>query len=248
MAVIEVKNLSFSYLGKGNNPPIDVFNDLNVTFLEKKFNVLLGESGCGKSTLLNIIAGIEHQYDGELLFNGVNARELSIRRRSISYMPQRYTVYDKMTVFDNIAFPLKFMDISPEEVLIRVRNIAKRLGISHCLSRKPKDLSLGQQQRMMLARVLVKDPDVILLDEPLTSNDLLLKEELINFIKETKEELSATVIYVTHDYMEAFRLGEMLYVLKDSKIVSSGTPLELRDSKDEYLLALKESSILKELK
>lgn len=248
MANIVIKNLSFSYESKDKADNIEVFKDLNVTFLDHKFNVLLGESGCGKSALLNIISGIQNQYDGELFFNDVDARTLSIRRRSISYLPQKYVVYDNMTVFDNIAFPLRFVDIAPEEVLVRVRNIAKRLGISHCLTRKPKELSLGQQQRMMIARVLVKDPEVILLDEPLTSLDPTLKEELFQFIKESKEELNANVIYVTHDYMEAIRLGEMLYVLKDSQIVASGTPKELRDSKDPYLVALKSASVMEEIK
>ena len=165
MPEVECKNLSFSYLIKGKNNTVEVFKDLNIKFENHKFNVLLGESGSGKTTLLNIIAGIQNQYDGQLTFDGKDARELSIRRRNISYMPQNYVIYDRMTVFDNIAFPLKFVDISPEEVLVRVRNIAKRLGIAHCLSRKPKYLSFGQQQRMVLAKALVKDPDIILLDE-----------------------------------------------------------------------------------
>ena len=248
MPEVECKNLSFNYLNKNKTREIEVFKDLNIKFESGKFNVLLGESGSGKTTLLNIIAGIQNQYDGELTFDGVDARDLSIRKRNISYMPQNYVVYDRMTVFDNIAFPLKFIDISPEEILVRVRNIAKRLGIAHCLSRKPKYLSIGQQQRMVLAKALVKDPDIILLDEPMTSNDPLIKEYLFEVIKEAKEELNATIIYVTHDYMEAIRYGEMLYVLSDSKVVAKGTPKELRDSKDPYLVALKSASVLEELK
>lgn len=248
MPEVECKNLSFSYPIKGNNNTVEVFKDLNIKFENHTFNVLLGESGSGKTTLLNIIAGIQNQYDGQLTFDGKDARELSIRRRNISYMPQNYVIYDRMTVFDNIAFPLKFVDISPEEVLVRVRNIAKRLGIAHCLSRKPKYLSFGQQQRMVLAKALVKDPDIILLDEPMTSNDPMIKEYLFDVIKEAKEELNATIIYVTHDYMEAIRYGEVLYVINDSKVVAKGTPKELRDSKDPYLVALKSASVLEEIK
>ena len=248
MPLIEIKNLSFSYLSKDKTRDIEVFKDLNISFAKDKFNILLGESGSGKTTLLNIISGIEMQYDGEVLYDNVDACELSIKRRNMSYMPQNYMIYHKMTVFENIAFPLRMLDFTPEEIMTRVRNIAKKFGIAHCLSRKPKDLSLGQQQRMMLAKVLVKDPALILLDEALTSLDPLLKEELYQFIKESKEELNATIIYVTHDYKEAFRYGEMIYVLEDSQVVISGTPKELRDSKHPYLVALKKSSVLEDLK
>ena len=248
MPCVEVKNLSFSYPVKGKADDIKVFEGLDITFENEKFNILLGESGSGKSTLLNILAGVQLQYDGTVLFDGVDAVELSIRRRNMSYMAQKYQIYDKMSVFENIAFPLQFGDYPPEEILVRVRNISKRLGISHCLSRKPKDLSLGQQQRMMLAKVLVKDPTLILLDEDLTANDPIVKEELFDLIKEAKEELNATVIYVTHDYKEAIKYGEMLYVIEDSKVVASGTPYELRDSKNPYLVALKRASVIEELK
>ena len=248
MPEIECKNLSFSYLNKAKTQEIEVFKGLNIKFENHKFNILLGESGSGKSTLLNIISGIQNQYDGQLTFDGVDARELSIRRRNISYMPQNYVVYDRMTVFENIAFPLKFTDIPPEEVLTRVRNIAKRLGIAHCLSRKPKYISTGQQQRMVLAKALVTDPETILLDEPMASNDPLIKEYLFEIIKEAKEELNATIIYVTHDYKDAVRYGEMLYVINDSKVVAKGTPKELRGSKDPYLVALKSASVLEEIK
>ena len=248
MPLIEIKNLSFNYLSKDKTRDIEVFKDLNISFAPNKFNILLGESGCGKTTLLNIISGIEMQYDGQVLYDGVDACEISIRRRNMSYMPQNYMIYDKMSVFENIAFPLKMLSYEPEEILIRVRGIANRLGIAHCLSRKPKDLSIGQQQRLMLAKTLVKDPSLILLDESLTSLDPLLKEELYQFIKESKEELNATIIYVTHDYKDAFRYGEMIYVLEDSQVVVSGTPKELRDSKHPYLVALKKSSVIEDLK
>jgi ABC-type sugar transport system ATPase subunit len=248
MPSIECKNLSFSYPNKKKEADIEVFKDLNITFENEKFNVLLGESGSGKTTLLNIISGIENQYDGELLFDGIDARELSIRRRNISYMPQKYVIYERMTVFDNIAFPLRFVDITPDEVLVRVRNIAKRLGISHCLSRRPKQLSVGQQQRMILAKALVKDPKIILLDEPMSSNDPLIKEELFRTIKEAQQELNATIVFVTHDYMDAIKYGDILYVIKDSQIVARGTPKELRDSKEPYLVALKSASVLEEIK
>ena len=190
-----------------------------------------------------MISGIENNYEGCIYFDDVDVSNLSIRKRDLSYMPQNYMVYEKMSVFDNIAFPLKFYDYTPEDIIVRVRNIAKRLKIAHCLSRRPKDLSIGQQQRMALAKVLVKDPSLILLDESLTSNDPETKNELFNLIKEAQVELNATIIYITHDYMDAIRYGDKLYVLKDSKVVVSGTPNELRDSKDEYLQALKASSI-----
>ena len=139
-------------------------------------------------------------------------------------------------------------DITPDEVLVRVRNIAKRLGISHCLSRRPKQLSVGQQQRMILAKALVKDPKIILLDEPMSSNDPLIKEELFRTIKEAQQELNATIVFVTHDYMDAIKYGDILYVIKDSQIVVKGTPKELRDSKEPYLVALKSASVLEEIK
>ena len=242
MPKIDIKNLSFSYSSK-KSADIKVFDNLNISFENEKFNILLGESGSGKTTLLNMISGIENNYEGCIYFDDVDVSNLSIRKRDLSYMPQNYMVYEKMSVFDNIAFPLKFYDYTPEDIIVRVRNIAKRLKIAHCLSRRPKDLSIGQQQRMALAKVLVKDPSLILLDESLTSNDPETKNELFNLIKEAQVELNATIIYITHDYMDAIRYGDKLYVLKDSKVVVSGTPNELRDSKDEYLQALKASSI-----
>lgn len=243
MPKIECKNLSFAYCGRKGEIIAPVLNQLNATFEDGKTTVLLGDSGSGKSSLLHLISGLNEDYEGDILFDGVDAHDLSIRRRKMSYITQKILLLPHITIFDNIASSLKYDDeIDPSEIKVRVRNIAKVLKIEHCLSRKPKHLSYGQQHRVMLAKAFVGNPELILLDEAFTGLDEPTKDELLRFVKEWKAELNATIIVVTHDYKEALSLGDVAFVLEDGKI-STVIPKEgIRSSSHPSLVALREAS------
>ena len=238
MAKIICKNIKFSYLDKKGKILTDVFQDFNAEFLDQKVTVLLGASGSGKTTLLNILAGLKRNYQGEILFDNVSASSLSIRDKDLSYITQKPVLYPKMTVFENIAFPLKFTLLQQEEINKRVRDIAKSLRIEHLLTRRPKYISYGQQQRVCIAKALIKEPSVLLLDEPFTGVDPKIKEELIELLKKNIEKFKITTIYVTHDYLEAVKLGDVIYLLEDGTITFKGNSKELLESDNEYLKVL----------
>ncbi|MCQ2742081.1 MAG: ATP-binding cassette domain-containing protein [Bacilli bacterium] len=247
MPTIECKNLSFAYYGNKGKEVARVLNGLNATFENGKTTILLGESGSGKSSLLHLISGLNEDYEGDILFDGVDAHELSIRRRKLSYITQKVLLLPHITIFDNIASSLKYDDdIDPNEIKVRVRNIAKALKIEHCLSRKPKHLSYGQQHRVMLAKAFVGNPELILLDEAFTGLDEPTKDELLRLVKEWKKELGATLIVVTHDYKEALSLGDVAYVLEDGKIEVSIPKEGIRSSNHPSLVALREASKVEE--
>ena len=247
MAEIVCKNLKFSYLDKKGKNKFEVFQDFNATFLNEKVSVLLGASGSGKTTLLHIISGLNRNYEGEILFDDVSASTLSIRDKDLSYITQKPVLYPKMTVFENIAFPLRFTLLRQEEINLRVRRIARTLGIEHCLTRKPKYISQGQQQRVSIAKALIKEPTVLLCDEPFIGLDPMLKEDLIEVLKEAIKEFKMTVLYVTHDYNEAIKLGDRIYILEDGKISFEGSPKEMRSSNNDFIkMLIKESKINEE--
>ena len=201
---------------------------LNIKGFENhKFNVLLGESGSGKTTLLNIIAGIQNQYDGQLTFDGKDARELSIRRRNISYMPQNYVIYDRMTVFDNIALPLKVQGASSEEIKRRVFQIADEIGLTDCLLVKPRYLSGGQQQRVAIARAIIRRPDLIIFDEPLSNVDPLKRNDIRNIIRDLCKSYHITTIYSTHNIDEAVSLGDTFTIINGDKNISFDSSKDL---------------------
>lgn len=245
MPKIECKDLKFSYYNKKGTETQRVFESFNATFLDNKITVLLGESGCGKSTLLHLISGLNENFEGEILINEKNSKELTIRDRRVAYVTQNIVLYPHMTIFENIAFPLKHDDdIETEEIYVRVRNIAKVLKIDHCLSRKPKHLSIGQQQRVLIARALVKDPEIILIDEAFSNIDKQTKDDLIAFLKQSKEELNATVIVVTHDYNEVLSLADEVQILEEGKIKSVIKKEDISKSFDDYLMALRNNSTI----
>ncbi len=249
MPEIKCSNIAFSYYNRKNQETSRVFTSFSCTFPSNKVTVLVGESGSGKSTLLHMISGLNENYLGNISFDNVDAKELTIRKRKISYITQNVVLYPNLTIFDNIAMPLKFDDdIETSEIYVRVRNIAKALKIEHCLTRKPKHLSYGQQQRVMIARAFVKDPEVVLLDEAFTGLDIQTKEDLIQFVKEWKEELNATLIVVTHDYREVLSLADQVLVLQEGKIVSTILKDDIKSSKDETIVALKRASVMEEIK
>lgn len=240
MAKIEIKNLTVTYESKKKGDVVAV-RKLNTVFEDGAFNVILGSSGCGKTTLLRTIAGLQ-EYDGEIYYDGVDADELSFKRRNISFVTQNYSLYSHLNVFDNIAFPLKTMGAPREEIIERVMAIAKQLELTVCLNRKPRQLSGGQQQRVALARALIKKPSVCFLDEPLSNIDHEQRMVARELMRRTLKLNGCTVLYVTHDYSEAVNLADKIFVMDKGRIVESGTVEEINDSTNETVNALKGKS------
>lgn len=190
--------------------------------------VFVGPSGCGKSTLLRMIAGLEDITSGELLFNDIPMNNVVPSKRGIAMVFQSYALYPHMKVFDNMAFGMKLAKASKEEMNARVQKAAEMLQIEHLLDRLPKQLSGGQRQRVAIGRALVRDPRIFLLDEPLSNLDASLRVATRLQIAKLHHDLnSATMIYVTHDQVEAMTLADRICVLRDGKVEQVGTPTEL---------------------
>ncbi len=209
---------------------------INLTISDGSFTVVVGPSGCGKTTLLKCVAGLIELTEGELLADGENIENISPKTRSIAYVAQEYCLYPKMTVYDNIAYPLKLMQTPYAEISERVKAIAKELEIDWLLTRKPRQLSGGQQQRVAIARALVKNPRIILFDEPFANLEHDLRLKMQQLVKDTHNRQKQTVIFVTHDLTEAFFLAEQMVVLKEGCIEQVGTPDEIeRDPKSDLI-------------
>jgi len=236
MPEIKINNLKVTY--KNKKEEVVALDNLNVTFEDGKFNAIVGFSGCGKSTLLRAVAGLL-EYEGEILFDGINCDTLAINERNIAFVSQKYILYPHMTVFDNIAFPLKMIKASREEIIERVYEIADKLEIKYLLSRKPRQLSGGQQQRVAIARALVRRPKICLFDEPLSNLDNTIRQEIRHLIKKVVASQDITVLYVTHDFKEAMALSDVIYVINNGKIEVSGAPREVYDLDNETVKALR---------
>jgi multiple sugar transport system ATP-binding protein len=222
MAQVEVRNVLKSF---GRRRP--VLQDVSFTVPERTFFTLLGPSGCGKTTLLRIIAGLETPDEGAVSIRGREVSRLPPAKRNVSMVFQSYALYPHMTVFNNIATPLRLRKIKEEEVRRRVRETAKLLGITDHLEKRPSILSGGERQRVALARALVREPEVFLMDEPLSNLDALLRERTRTELKMLFSRVGATVIYVTHDQVEAMAMSDMIVVLHNGAIQQAGSPLEI---------------------
>ena len=227
MPLIEIKNLTYQYKKNGVVTAID---DLSCSFLDGAFNVIVGPSGCGKTTLLKVIASLLEPYEGEILTNSVDIRTLTIKERNLAFVSQEYILYPHLTVFNNIAFPLKALGANRDEIIRRVYEVAGEMELTDCLPRKPRYLSGGQKQRVALARAVIKNADLYLFDEPLSNIDYAMRNEQKALIKKVIQAHNKTAIYVTHDFKEALALADYLYVMDEGKIVISGKPLEVFDS------------------
>ncbi len=203
-----------------------------------QFFVLLGPSGCGKSTLLNIIAGIEKPTLGEIKFGErivVSSDKkifLTPKERDVAMVFQSYALYPHMTVFDNIAFPLNIAKTSKQKIKQKVENAAEILQITNLLKAKPVELSGGQRQRVALGRAIVRSPNVLLLDEPLSNLDALLRISMRSELKQIQRKLNLTTIYVTHDQTEAMSLGDKIAVLNEGSVLQTGKPDEIYQQPD----------------
>jgi multiple sugar transport system ATP-binding protein len=192
-----------------------------------EFTVLVGPSGCGKSTLLRAIAGLEDTNDGSIEIGGKNVTHMRPRDRDIAMVFQNYALYPYMNVYENIAFGLRARKFAQAEIDKRVKQAAEMLGIGALLERLPRQLSGGQRQRVAIGRAIVRDARLFLFDEPLSNLDAQLRDDMRSEIKRLHQEIGRTMVYVTHDQIEAMTLADRIVLLRDGKIEQAGPPLEL---------------------
>ena len=201
--------------------------DFNLDIADREFVVFVGPSGCGKSTTLRMVAGLEEITDGELYIDGQLMNDVAPKDRDIAMVFQSYALYPHMTVRDNLAFPLKLRKMDKQAIDARVNEAAKTLGITEFLDRKPKALSGGQRQRVAIGRAIVREPKVLLMDEPLSNLDAKLRNQMRAEIIKLRQRINSTFIYVTHDQTEAMTLGDRIVIMKDGEVQQVGTPQEV---------------------
>ena len=222
MAKVELKKLVKVY--DGNVKAVD---EATITINDKEFVVFVGPSGCGKSTTLRMVAGLEDITEGELLIDGRLVNDVPPKDRDIAMVFQNYALYPHMTVYENMAFGLKIRKVAKTEIDQRVREAARILDIEKLLDRKPKQLSGGQRQRVAVGRAIVRKPKVFLFDEPLSNLDAKLRVQMRAELIDLHHRLDATMIYVTHDQVEAMTMGDKIVVMRDGKVQQIGSPLYL---------------------
>ena len=203
--------------------------EFNLEIKDKEFIVLVGPSGCGKSTTLRMVAGLEEITRGELLIDGNLVNSVEPKDRDIAMVFQSYALYPHMSVYDNMAYSLKIKKVPKDEIDKKVREAAEILDITQYLDRKPKALSGGQRQRVAIGRAIVRNPKVLLMDEPLSNLDAKLRNQMRAEIIKLRQRINTTFIYVTHDQTEAMTLGDRIVVMKDGFIQQIGTPQEVYD-------------------
>jgi len=224
MAEVILKNVCKIYEGG-----VMAVNSVSIDIHDKEFMVLVGPSGCGKSTTLRMIAGLEEISDGEIRIGERVVNDVPPKDRDIAMVFQNYALYPHMTVYENLAFGLKLRKFSKEEIEKRVKEAADILGIGDYLQRKPKALSGGQRQRVAVGRAIVRKPAVFLFDEPLSNLDAKMRVQMRAEINKLHTRLGTTMIYVTHDQIEAMTMGDRICVMKDGVIQQIDTPLNIYD-------------------
>ena len=219
--------LTVESLSKTFHPSKPVFADVNFGIARGEFVCIIGHSGCGKTTTLRAIAGLEEIDTGDILIEGKAVQSLHASERDIAFVFQLFALYPHLTVYENFAYPLREEKVGREEIDKRVKETAAMLKLSHRLERKPNTLSGGEQQRVALGRSLIRRPNILLLDEPLTNLDAKLRHEMRAEIKRLHRQFGMTIVYATPDELEALSIGEEIAVLRDGAIVQTGTPDEI---------------------
>ncbi len=232
MSAVVLKNICKIYDGG-----VKAVDNVNIDIEDQEFVVLVGPSGCGKSTTLRMVAGLEDISSGELYIDGKLMNDVPPKDRDIAMVFQNYALYPHMTVYDNMAFGLKIRKFPKEEIDQRVKEAAKILDIEMLLDRKPKALSGGQRQRVAVGRAIVRQPKVFLFDEPLSNLDAKLRVQMRAEISALHHRLKATMIYVTHDQVEALTMADKIVVMKLGVIQQIGGPLELYNEPDNKFVA-----------
>lgn len=232
MRKVELIDLSKSY-----DKQIDVISNISVTIEPGEFFVLVGPSGCGKSTMLRMIAGLEEITSGTLKIGNTIANNLPPNKRELSMVFQNYALYPHLTVEQNITFGLHVKKIKKSVQGKRVKDVAQMLGLSDFLKRKPRELSGGQRQRVALARAIVSESPICLMDEPLSNLDAKLRTQMRSEIRRIQRELNITMIYVTHDQVEAMTMGDRIMILHEGKIQQVGKPIDIYNNPENPFVA-----------
>jgi ABC-type sugar transport system ATPase subunit len=221
MTTLELRQLCKSF------GELCVVDQVDLQVEKGEFLVLVGPSGCGKSTLLRLIAGLEHADQGQILIDGNDVSEREPWQRDVAMVFQNYALYPHMTVARNVGFPLRIAKVAKPQIAERVQQACQLLGIEKLLERKPAQLSGGQQQRVALARALVRRPKLFIFDEPLSNVDAKLRAEMRAELSRLHQKLAATIVYVTHDQVEAMTLGSRIVVIHKGRVQQVGTPMEI---------------------
>ena len=229
MAKVSLKNVHKTYKGDKGKDVVAV-TDFSLEIADREFVVFVGPSGCGKSTTLRLIAGLEEITQGEIFIGDRKVNDVAPKDRDIAMVFQNYALYPHMTVYENLAFGLKLRKYPKAEIKKRVNEAAKILGIETLLDRRPKALSGGQRQRVAVGRAIVRQPKVFLFDEPLSNLDAKMRVQMRTELTKLHQRLQATMIYVTHDQIEAMTMGQRIVVMKDGVIQQVDTPLALYNS------------------
>ncbi|MEZ8736601.1 ABC transporter ATP-binding protein [Vibrio sp. 10N.222.54.A1] len=223
MATLDLKQIRKTYRNADN----ETLKGIDISIDSGEFLILVGPSGCGKSTLMNTIAGLENISSGEIVIDGVDVAQVEPKDRDIAMVFQSYALYPNMTVRGNIAFGLKIRKMPQDEIDAEVNRVAEMLQIEQLLDRKPSQLSGGQRQRVAMGRALARRPKLYLFDEPLSNLDAKLRVEMRHQIKRLHQKLNTTIVYVTHDQIEAMTLADRIAVMKDGELQQLGTPQEI---------------------
>lgn len=232
MSYLEIKNLYKKYT---NNGPL-VVDNMNLSIEKNEFIVFLGPSGCGKTTTIRMISGLEDVTEGDILIDGDSVIGKKPKDRGISMIFQSYAIWPHMTVFDNIAYPLKLQKVSKEEIKRRVQEVAEATDITGLLKRYPAQMSGGQRQRVAVSRAIVVEPKIFLMDEPLSNLDAKLRVSMRTELKNIHNKQNSTSIFVTHDQSEAMSMADRIVIMYKGKIEQIGTPMEVyQDSATKFV-------------
>ena len=221
MTTLELEKI---YLTAGKN---EILRDVNLSIGNGDFFVLLGPSGCGKTSTLRVISGLMKQVSGKVIMDGEDISEYPPSKRNISMVFQDYALYPHMTVFENIAFPLRIAHKEMQYIRDKVKEVTSFLAIEHIVGKKPHEISGGERQRVAIARALVKNPKLMLMDEPLSNLDAKLRDSVRFELKRIHRETGVTTVYVTHDQLEAMTLGTQIAIFRTGKIEQVGKPMDI---------------------
>jgi multiple sugar transport system ATP-binding protein len=234
---VHIKNLVKTYLDEHGNPSFTAVKNINLEIQDGEFMVLVGPSGCGKSTTLRMLAGLENITSGTIAIGERVVNNVHPKDRGIAMVFQNYALYPHMTIFDNIAFGLKLAKKPKDFIQQTVNKTAKSLGLDKMLDRKPGALSGGQRQRVALGRAIVRDPKVFLFDEPLSNLDAKMRVHMRSEISRLHTQMTTTMVYVTHDQVEAMTMGDRICVMRDGNIMQVADPLTLYRQPDNIFVA-----------